>query len=197
MRITKKMKIFILFLFVFIQTVTFAQTELTTAFNTTASGRNVSLTWSKTNNKHELGAGFRYNIGMIAMSDDQGNLYYKRLYPSTFEQHFGLQTFYNYHILKNWEHLNPFLFFDLQGTFSTSRNTYPGQSEARRYGPFTWLEQYIGFGYKVDLPKNFFITQKIGAGGMLIFGSDKTLLKEKAAWEFGGILNVGIGYRFK
>jgi hypothetical protein len=50
---------------------------------------------------------------------------------------------------------------------------------------------------KVDLPKNLFFTQKIGAGGMLVFGSDEILLKEKASWDFGGILNVGIGYRFK
>ncbi len=136
-------------------------------------------------------------LGMFTMPDDEGNLYHKRLYPSTFGQHFGLQTFYNYYILRNWEHLNPFLFFDLQGTFSTTRNTYSGQSEVRRYGPFTWLEQYIGIGYKVDWPKNFFITQKIGAGSMLILGSDEILLKEKPAWEFGGILNVGVGYRLR
>lgn len=174
-----------------------AQTELVSAFNSTTSGRNASLTISKTKNKHELGAGLRYNIGMLAMPDDQGNLYYKRLYPSTFGQHFGVQTFYNYHILENWEHLKPFLFFDLQGTYSTTRNTDFSPAITRRFGPFIWLEQYIGVGLKVDLPKNFFITQKIGAGGILIFGSDEILLKEKAAWEFGGILNIGIGYRFK
>jgi hypothetical protein len=31
---------------------------------------------------------------------------------------------------------------------------------------------------------------------MLIFGSDEQLLKSAAAWEFGGLINVGIGYRF-
>ena len=190
------------FYFLFLCTITInAQTELVSAFNSTATGRNMSLTISRTNNKNknknEIGIGIRYNIGMVAMPDDQGNLYYKRLYPSTFGQHFGLQTFYHYHILKNWEHLKPFLFFDLQGAFSTTRNTYCGQPEARRYGPFTWLEQYLGIGYKVEMLNNFFITQKIGAGGMLIFGSDEMLLKEKAAWEFGGLISVGIGYRFK
>ena len=174
-----------------------AQTELVSAFNSTASGRNATISVSKTNNKHEFGAGLRYNIGMIAMPDDQEHIYYKRLYPSNFGQHFGLQTFYNYKILNNWEDLNPFLFFDLQGTFSTTRNRSYGNYEARNFGPFTWLEQYLGIGFKVDLPRNFFLTQKIGAGGMLIFGSEDILLKEKAAWEFGGILSVGIGYRIQ
>ncbi len=191
------MRTIIFFLINLLSLSIFAQTEFSTNFNSTASGRNISLLFSKTNNRHEIGGGLRYNIGKIAMPDDQGNLYYKRLYPSSFGQHLGLHTFYNYYILNNWEHLTPFLFFDLQGASSTTRTSYAGQSEAKRYGPFTWMEQYIGIGYKVDLPQSFFITQKIGGGGILIFGSDETLLKEKAAWEFGGILNIGIGYRFK
>ena len=174
-----------------------AQTELVSAFNSTASGRYSSFALAKTINNHEMGIGLRYNIGMLSMPDDQGNLYYKRLYPSTFGQHFGLQIFYHYHILKKWDRLKPFLFLDLQGTFSTTRNVDFGQTEAKRYGPFTWQEQYLGIGFKVDLPKNFFITQKIGGGGMLIFGPDEILLKEEVAWEFGGILNFGVGYRFK
>lgn len=191
------MRIIFILLIILLGFSSFAQTELVSAFNSTASGRNVSLLISKTKNSHEFGGGIRYNIGKLAMPDDQENLYYKRLYPSTLGQHFGLQTFYNYYILKNWEHLKPFLFFDLQGTYSTTRNRYFGQQKATRYGPFTWLEQYIGIGFKVDLPNNFFVTQKIGGGGMLIFGEDETLLKESADWEFGGLINVGIGYRFK
>lgn len=191
------MKFTLLLFFLFAYSSLFAQTEISTQFNSTASGRNVSVLFSKTKNNHEFGGGIRYNIGKLTMPDDQGKLYYKRLYPSTFGQQFGLQTFYHYHMLKNWEHLKPFLFFDLQGTYSTTRNRYFNQSEAIRYGPFTWLEQYIGIGFKVDLPNNLFITQKIGGGGMLIFGEDETLLKEKAAWEFGGLLNFGIGYRFE
>lgn len=191
------MKFILLLVSLFTVSNVVAQIEISTQFNSTASGRNVSILISKTKNNHEFGGGLKYNIGMLTMPDDQGKLYYKRLYPSTFGQHFGLQTFYNYHILKNWEHLQPFLFFDLQGTFSTTRNRYFSQQETTRYGPFTWLEQYIGIGFKVDLPNNFFITQKIGGGGMLIFGEDETLLKKSADWEFGGLLNFGIGYRFE
>ncbi len=191
------MRIIFILLIILLSFSSFAQTELVSAFNSTASGRNVSILISKPKNNHEFGGGLKYNIGMLAMPDDQENLYYKRLYPSTFGQHFGLQTFYNYHILKNWEHLKPFLFFDLQGTFSTTRNRYFGQQEITRYGPFTWLEQYIGIGFKVDLPNSFFITQKIGGGGMLIFGEDETLLKKSADWEFGGLINIGIGFRFE
>ena len=175
-----------------------AQVELTAAFNSTCSGRNVALTISKTNNnKHEFGAGLRYNIGMLAMPDDQGNLYYKRLYPSTFGQHIGVQGFYHNHILNQWEHIKPFLFYDVQAAYSTTRNNYYYLENAVRFGPFTWVEQTIGFGFKVDLPGQFFISQKIGVGGCLVFGSDEQLLKTSTEWEFGGLINVGIGYRFK
>ncbi|MCF6358479.1 MAG: hypothetical protein L3J54_11800 [Draconibacterium sp.] len=34
-------------------------------------------------------------------------------------------------------------------------------------------------------------------GGMLIFGNEEQLLKSSAAWEFGGLINAGIGYRFR
>ena len=174
-----------------------AQIELITAFNSTFSGRNVALTISKTNNKHEFGGGIRYNIGMLAMPDDQGNLYYKRLYPSTFGQHFGVQGFYHHHILNHWEHIKPFVFYDVQAAYSTTRNNDCYRENTVRFGPFTWIEQTVGVGFKVDLANQFFISQKIGIGGGLILGTDEQLLKTSAAWEFGGLINVGIGYRVK
>ena len=191
------MKTIFLFFTLLIASSLSAQVELTTAFNSTLSGRNVALTISKTNDKHEFGGGIRYNIGMLAMPDDQGNLYYKRLYPSTFGQHFGVQGFYHHYILNHWEHINPFVFYDVQVAYSTTRNKDCYSENTARFGPFTWVEQTVGVGFKVDLANQFFISQKIGIGGGLIFGTDKQLLKTSAAWEFGGLINVGIGYRFK
>lgn len=174
----------------------FAQTELTTAYNSTYSGRNVAFTLSKTyKKKHEFGAGIRYNIKMRTMPDDQQHIYYKRLYPSTSGQHWGAEAFYHNHILKHWEHVKPFFFYDVQVAYSTTRNVFP-DGDVHRHGPFTWFEQCIGLGFKVDLPQNFFISQKLGFGGTLIFGEDEELLKEKASWGFGGLINVGIGYQF-
>ena len=191
------MRSILFILFILFATPVFAQTDLLASFNSTPSGRNVSLTISKTNSAtHEFGAGLRYNIGMLAMPDDQQNLYYKRLYPSTFAQHFGVQGFYHHYILKSWQHVKPFLFYDIQATYSTTRNVGCYIENTVRYGPFTWVEQTIGIGFKVDLANRFFISQKIGVGGMLIFGSDERLLKTAVDYEFGGLINVGIGYRF-
>ncbi len=191
------MKPILFTLFILFATTVFAQVDLLTSFNSTPSGRNISLTISKTNSAtHEFGAGLRYNIGMLAMPDDQQNIYYKRLYPSTFAQHFGVQGFYHRYILKSWEHVNPFLFYDIQAAYSTTRNNNCYSENTVRFGPFTWVEQNVGVGFKVDLADRFFISQKIGVGGMLIFGSDEQLLKTSANWEFGGLINFGVGYRF-
>ena len=177
-----------------------AQTEITSTFNSTHSGRNVTFALSKTfNNMHEFGGGLRININSLAMSDDQNHVYYKRLYASNFMQHLGIAGFYHYHIFRNWEHVKPFLFYDFQATYSTTRNHITIASTTDEYvnhGPFTWLEQTVGIGFKADLPNGFFITQKIGFGTSFILGKDEQLLKNNFDWEFGGLINVGIGYRF-
>lgn len=192
------MKTLFLLLAVLIATSLCAQVELLTSFNSTYSGRNVALTISKTNNnRHEVGVGIRYNIGMLAMPDDQENIFYKRLFPSTFGQHWGAQAFYHYHVFNHWAHVNPFLFYDVQAAYSTTRNRFYNAGYIERLGPFTWIEQNIGIGFKADLPGQFFISQKIGVGGGLVLGNEEKLLKTSASWEFGGLINVGIGYRFK
>ena len=206
-----KYNLFLLFLFsTFILN---AQIELTSSFNSTHSGRNVTIALSRTiNNKHEFGGGFRFNINKLEMSDDQNNVYKKRLYASTFMQHLGVVGFYHFHVFRNWEHVKPFLFYDLQATYSTTRNRdflpymYDTNGDVlykeyvNRFGPFTWIDQNIGVGFKADLPGQFFITQKIGFGTSFILGKEERLLDKYFdwfTWEFGGLINVGIGYRFK
>lgn len=205
------MRVILLFLLFIVVSPVVAQVELTSSFNYTGSGKNITLTLSKTYNvKHEFGGGLRYNINSLAHRDDQSNMYKGRLYASELYQHYGVVGFYHYNIYRNWEHIHPFLFYDFQATYSKTRNhaflptgfvlenghrLY--EEVTLRFGPFTWIEQCIGFGYKVDLPQNFFISQKIGVGGGLIIGTDEQLLKEKVTWEFSGLINIGIGYRFK
>lgn len=207
------MKYLLFTLLLFIAMTINAQTELSSAFNSTHSGRNVTFVISKTYNaRHELGGGIRFNINKLEMSDDQNKVYMKRLYATRFYHHLGIEGFYHYHIFRNWEHVKPFLFYDVQATYSTSRKRdflphsydYNGdilyKEHVNRFGPFTWIEQNVGFGFKADLPGRFFITQKIGAGTSFILGKEKRLLSKYFdwfEWEFGGLINVGIGYRFK
>ena len=194
------MKVIFSFISVLLMLSAVGQTEITSTFNSTHSGRNVTFAISKTyNNTHEFGGGLRFNINSLAMSDDQNHVYYKRLYASNFMQHLGIAGFYHYHIFRDWEHVKPFLFYDLQATYSTTRNKIVLDATTDQYvrhGPFIWLEQTIGIGFKADLPNGFFITQKLGIGTTFILGNDKQLLKNNFDWEFAGLINVGFGYRF-
>ncbi|MEO0075560.1 MAG: hypothetical protein ABIK31_05565 [candidate division WOR-3 bacterium] len=189
-----------------------AQTELFTGFNSTMAGRSMTIGFSNTKDtKHEIGTALRININKLAHNDDQNKSYYKRLYATKPIHFFGLQGFYHKKILNKWEHLKPFLFYDLQATYSTSRNrmllpyTYDANGEVlykeyiEIFGPYTWVEQNIGIGFKADLFGNWFILQKLGFGTSFVLGYDKKRLDKYFnwfAWEFGYLFNVGIGYRF-
>jgi len=187
-----------------------AQTVLFATFNSTHSGRNISGGISKTiKDKYEFGVGVRYNINKWAHPDDQGNLYLKRLYATKVYHHFGIEAFFHHKILPNWEDVSPFIFYDLQISYSTTRNrdylpyTYDinGDVLYKKYieihGPFIWLEQCIGIGFNAKLINNLYLTQKIGGGTSFIIGKDEMLLGtyDKFEWEFAGLIQVGLIYR--
>ncbi|HNW68897.1 MAG TPA: hypothetical protein PKI01_00730 [Bacteroidales bacterium] len=190
-----------------------AQTQIFSGFNSTHSGRSITLVVSKTfANRHEFGGGLRFNINKLAHPDDQNNVYLKRLYATKPLHYFGIETFYHFYFFKKWAHVKPFVFYDLQATYSTTRNrmflpyTYTTngivlyKEYIELFGPFTWVEQNIGLGFKVDLFNNFFLHEKIGLGTAFILGYDDMLLNKTFnwfAWEFSPLLNVGIGYRFE
>ena len=189
----------------------YSQKYINTAFNTTHSGRNISISVSKKiNSKHEIGGGLRININKIAHPDDQFNVFKKRLFATKPLHFFGIKGYYHYHVFDNLQLIRPFLFYDLQTTYSTTRNRMflpytqspSGETLYRElidyFGPFTWVEQTIGVGYKVKVFSDFYIQQKIGFGTSFILGYDQKLLDkyfEWFDWEFGGLINVGISYK--
>ncbi len=190
-----------------------AQDDLIFAFNSTTSGRNVAFGYSKTiNGTNEIGAMLRVNINKLAHPDDQNNVYFKRLYATEFIHFFGIETFYHKSFLNNWKCIKPFAFYDLQFTYSTTRNrdflpyTYDSNGDVLYkeyidfFGPFFWMENNIGIGFKAKLTKSFYLVQKAGVGITLIFGEDKRLPQttfQRFQWEFGYLLSVGIIYRLK
>lgn len=189
-----------------------AQVDLTGFYNYPHSGRGFTLVLSKTfNNKNEFGVGLRYNQNKIAYNDDQNNVFFKRLYASNFGQHWGGEFFYQRYIIDKWQCLKPFLFYDLQITYSTTRNrdllpyTYDINGDVlykeytEHFGPFTWFEQCIGIGFKAQIHKQFYLIQKIGAGTTFILGKDEKLWSsyDKFNWEFAGLIQAGLVYRFK
>jgi hypothetical protein len=187
----------------------YCQSAIIGAFNTTSSGRNVNLVYSKQYNKNEFGIGLRYNINKLAHPDDQFNVYVKRLYATKFPHYWGISLFYNRYLVDKWACVKPFLFYNLQSTYSTTRNRFflPVGTDTNgdvlykeyieKFGPFTWIEQAVGFGVKVNINEKFFLTQKLGAGVTFILGKDENVISsyDKFNWEFGGLIYTGIGYK--
>jgi hypothetical protein len=189
-----------------------AQLSLSLSFNSTSSGRNLTLAVSKTfKTKNELGGGIRININQVVHPDDQNKSYMKRLYATEPIHYFGIDGFYHRYILNKWKNVKPYLFYDLQMTYSTNRNrmllpyTYDNNGDVLYkehivlFGPFTWVEQNIGIGFKAKLLGSWYIQQKLGIGIAFILGKDEKRpgTYDKFEWEFGYLIHVGIGYRFR
>lgn len=208
----KTIMVMILIVFLWCQKI-WAQSDLFLNFNSTHSGRNLSLAWSKqVREKNEFGVGLRFNINKLAHPDDQNNVFKKRLYATKPYHYIGAEMFYSRKIFKIFSNIETFAFYNAQLSYSTTRNRdflpvgYSIGGDAlyieyiNIFGPFTWFEQNIGFGYKVSLASNWFLQHKMGFGTSFVMGYDKSLWVKYFDWfywEFGYFLNVGIGYRFE
>jgi hypothetical protein len=196
-------------IFLLISTMLMSQDALTFSYNATESGRNVAFDYSKMfNSKHEIGAGLRININSITQPDDQSNIYYKRLYAIYFYQFFGLHIYYHRMILEKWQCIKPYFFYDLQLTKSTTRSSmfipysYDTNGDVlyknyvEYFGPFLWIDQNIGMGFKAKLFKSLFLFENIGVGMTFILGEDKKLptTYDKFSRELGCLISVGISY---
>jgi len=187
-------------------------------YYSTGSGRNITSVYSFGNNKNEFGFGIGYNINSIKQPDDQSNIYYKRLYATRFYQHLNLNLTYQRYVLSSNDIFKPFVFYDLQLKYSTTRssmyipyafdstiiaNTPDEKILYRKYivnfGPFLWVENTIGIGFMLHLYKQLYLKQMAGMGIVFTIGHDNQLagrMDNWMDWEFGGLLNLGIVFRF-
>lgn len=206
------MKNFLLILFVITANTTFAQTDIISIYNSTHSGRSIVLIGSKSlKETHEIGIGIRYNINKLAHNDDQNNVFLKRQYAMNFIQHWGLEAFYHHYFFKDLKFTKPFLFYDIQVSYSETRNRMflPALEDEELgllykevidfFGPFIWIEQCIGIGIKTKITERLLLSQKIGFGTSFILGKDEQLLGtyDKFEWEFAGLIQAGLVYRIK
>jgi hypothetical protein len=202
--------IFFSILLVFSSCFVLGQNDLQFGFNSTTAGRNLVLGYSKTvNSKNTFGIGLRININKVKHPDDQMNVFYKRLFATELYQYFGIQANYHRAFLPNLQCLKPYLFYDLQLTkastwnrmflpYSYDTNGDVLYKEYREYfGPFWWIEQSVGIGYRVKIANSLYMYQNIGAGITFILGEDKKrpLTYDKFSWEFGYLFSIGISYR--
>ncbi|HBG71651.1 MAG: hypothetical protein A2W93_06930 [Bacteroidetes bacterium GWF2_43_63] len=210
------MKTNIFLLLVFFSFATLSAQNLSLNYYSTGTGTNLTLAYAKDWEKNELGFGLGYNINRIAHPDDKGHIFYKRLYATKPIHHVNLNLFWHHRIFSEMQHIKPFLFYDLQMTYSTTRNRFfvpygfdstivsdtpEGKILYREmidfFGPFIWIENNIGVGFQVDITDKWFIQQKFGTGIHLIHGSERRLLPfRKTHWEFVGLLDWSVGIRF-
>jgi len=189
-------------------------------YYSTGAGKNITTTYIKNIKHSSISIGLGYNINSIRQPDDESNIYYKRLYATKPFHHLNFNLSYQHDIFYNLKNIKPFVFYDLQIKYSTTRSsmylpydydsTYLNtahpedgilyKKHVAYFGPYTWLENSIGIGFNVNITDKFYLTQKIGAGIHFIYGygSGKDIvLKPKTEWEFMGLLNVGVVYRLK
>lgn len=214
------LKKFIPFLILFICNLTSFSQNIGIDFNSTGAGRNITATFLKDISHNTISIGIGYNINSIKQPDDQSNIFYKRLYATTPAQHLNFNLSYQHDIFYNLKNIKPFVFNDLQIKYSTTRSsmyipydydtTYLNTSKPEDgilykkqiayFGPYAWIENSIGIGFKVDITDRFYLQQRFGAGIHLIYGygsGNDIALKPKTEWEFIGLLNIGIVYRLK
>ncbi len=209
-------KAIVLFSCLFVVCCSFAQNATTLSYNTSTLRESMIVGYSRTfHQAHEIEVGLRIHINNRVMPDDQESIYYRRMYASNFAQHFGLQLGYKWYFLPQLEHLHPFVFYELQAAYSTTRNhgytwtinvndgTYiPLEEYTENFGPFLWLQNTVGLGFSVDIWKSLFLFEKAGFNATEVIGKDEKIISDAyqrfpgLVNEFGYLITAGIGYRF-
>ena len=205
-----------LFIFLLAAYCSFAQNAAKVSYNTSTLRESLIVGYSRAfRQTHEIEVGLRIHINNLAMPDDQESVYNRRMYASNFAQHFGLQLGYNWYFLPQLEHLQPFVFYELQAAYSTTRNhgygwtinvndgTFiPLEEYLVSFGPFLWLQNTIGVGFCVDIWKSLYLFEKIGFNATEVIGKDEKIMPEPfqrfsgLVNEFGYMIMAGVGFRF-
>lgn len=195
----------ITFYLILLSIISYAQYDITISYNSVHIGQNVNIGIMKTINNHEIGVGIKFLINS-KVSDDQNEIFKKRFYAKSFTEAIGLNIDYHYKFLNHWL-IKPFFFYNFQLTNSHTRNrgfvpydySIDGTVLYKEYldylGPTIALENYIGIGYAAWINKRFYLSQKAGIGLVNYFNVDEKLVGGGSNWEFGYIINFGLGYR--
>jgi hypothetical protein len=121
-------------------------------YYSTGTGRNITLNYSLSYPNSDIGVGLGWTINSLKHTDNQANIYYKRQFATRFIDHLNLNFYYHRYVLRNLENLNPFLFYDFQGTHSAAMNDFAPSVDGKIFhGPYIWLDNTIGAGFNVRI----------------------------------------------
>jgi len=189
----------------------FSQTDLSFSYNSVHVGRNVEINIKQNfKKKHSLIIGAKYHINSI-IYDNQGNVFKKRFYATSFKEHWGFTLGYQRNFFFKKTDFTPFIFYDFQFTNSHTHNkmyipyTYAEDGrvlydrEIVIFGPTIALENNIGIGMEQKIFNNFYLYEKAGMGMVYYTNIDNRLRGGYTFdfdWEFCHILSIGLIYRF-
>ena len=185
----------------------YSQYDIVSSFNSVHIGRNINLGINRNISNYSVSIALKYQINSY-VTDDQNEVFKKRFFAVNFLEHFGLNLGFQYNINLKQSAITPFIFYNMQLTKSHTRNTGYLKYDIdtitntilyRKYlefwGPTIALENYLGIGYKININKHMYLSNKIGYGIISYFNVDKMLYGDGGNWELGYMINIGIGYR--
>lgn len=198
-------KLILQFVLISLSNVLFSQ-SLVGGFNSTASGRSISVDYNISKNKTDIGFGVGVNINNYSPDHRVNEFYYKKLHADEAHEYFALKTYIHQSIFQT-ESYKIFGFYDFQLRRSGAKSQiYLGNGgHIEEYGPYFWWENTVGLGLDFNLNSKFYLRQKLGVG--YTYASKKIYARKKKPGDemenFGGsgfvgyLFNFGIGYRLE
>ncbi|NLL28179.1 MAG: hypothetical protein GX259_05225 [Bacteroidales bacterium] len=191
--------------------------NLTFNYSVTGSGNNVTLAISKESDRIEFGAGLGYNFNKKSYLKEKTYSLHKSFYATKPLYHINYDLFFYYKILKNPKTFEPFFFYDLQMKYSTARLHYfdivglDSSNSAvlnndemfyrevkNTFGPFLWIENNLGFGFKINFNEKLYLQKRFGGEIYYIINKNGNMPYSDKSFEskFSTFFSISLGYRF-
>lgn len=189
----------------------FSQIEIKGGYNLNFTSFNTTVGIKQNLQKNS----FEYGLKVIIptrLTYDNENLYFKhRFFPKNVKERLGFNFTYFYNINLPNSNMNPFLYYNFQYTFSSTRSEMyykdgdpvelpydtiqPYKLVVEKYGPFHVFENNFGIGMSTQIYKKVYLYYKLGAGAAYIIGDDPNI-RDKKRLKFSSMFSASLSYKF-
>ncbi|MCB0686959.1 MAG: hypothetical protein KDC53_10550 [Saprospiraceae bacterium] len=183
-----------------------AQNICDISYQSTHTGRNVSVHYGYTLGRHNILLGLKYHINRTPI-DNQNHVFYKRFRAMNFKEHIGLDLNYQFLFRNKSVSWRPLIFYNFQCTntpiqrYGYTWRLLPGGGQRGLVKtenisqPIRAIEHYIGLGFSYAISEQIKLIEKAGVGINFYKNLDKEFFPLKtSAWEISKMLSVGISY---
>lgn len=169
-------------------------------FDFTTTSRNLGISVAKNYGRNQFGVGVKYHFNDPLKPLE--SVYLRNLISENISQNIGFFIDYRRYFSKNDKLFNFYFFAHEQFTRKTKKDitvvTYvPSllqKIDTITRGPFSYLENIVGFGVNLKLSRKLKLMTQIGGGVTLINVTDNG---RYITWEFVGLLSAGIAYSIR